>query len=190
MLDWEKACEQINATDWNSLLDDDVDKSWSNWHHQFMQIMEDCIPRASIRTRKNLLWLNKDLIRTMRKQNAAFKYAKWSWNYTKYRKLRNQVTAEMKKAKLQFFQSLDPTKPKQFWKAIKALSKGASVILPLIHEGVTANSPLGKANMLNNYFATCFNKSCNPLNVDQQPVITTPFPEELLCNEEEVEELC
>ena len=48
--DWEKACEQISATDWNSLLDDDVDKSWSNWHHQFMQIMEDCIPKASIRT--------------------------------------------------------------------------------------------------------------------------------------------
>ena len=43
--------------------------------------------------------------------------------------------------------------------------------------------------MLNNYFATCFNKSCNPLNVDQQPLVTTPFPEELLCNEEEVEEL-
>ena len=42
--DWEKACEQINATDWNSLLADDVDKSWFNWHHQFMQIMKDCIP--------------------------------------------------------------------------------------------------------------------------------------------------
>ena len=125
----------------------------------------------------------------MCKRNAAFKYTKRSRNYTKYRKLRNQVTAKMRKAKLQFFQSLDPTKPKQFWKAIKALSKGASVIPPLTHKGVTADSPLSKANMLNNYFATCFNKSCNPLNVDQQPLITTPFPEELLCNEEEVEEL-
>ena len=48
---------------------------------------------------------------------------------------------------------------------------------------------IAKAKMLNNYFAMCFNKSYNPLNVDQQPLVTTPFPEELLCNEEEVEEL-
>ena len=95
----------------------------------------------------------------------------------------------MRKAKQQFFQSLDPAKPKQFWKVVKALSEGTSVILPLTHEGVTADTSLGKANMLNNYFATCFNNSCNPLNEDQQPLITTPFPVELLCNEEEVHEL-
>ena len=83
----------------------------------------------------------------------------------------------MRKAKLKFFQSLDPAKPKPFWKAIKALSKDASVIPPLTHEGVTADSSLGKANMLNNYFATCFNRSCNPLNEDHQPTVTTPFPE-------------
>ena len=50
--------------------------------------------------------------------------------------------------------SLDPTKLKQFWKGIKVLNRGASVIPPLSHEGVTADSSLGKANMLNNYFAT------------------------------------
>ena len=49
---------------------------------------------------------------------------------------------------------MDPTKLKQFWKGIKVLNRGASVIPPLSHEGVTADSSLGKANMLNNYFAT------------------------------------
>ena len=125
----------------------------------------------------------------MRKRNAAYKYAKQSRHYIKYRKLRNQVTIKMRKAKEQFFRSLDPAKPKQFWKAIKALSKGTSVIPSLTHDGVTADTSLGKANMLNNYFATCFNNSCNPLNEDLQPLVTTPFPEELLCNEEEVQEL-
>ena len=34
MLTGKKACEQINATDWNSLLADDVNKSWfNNCHH-------------------------------------------------------------------------------------------------------------------------------------------------------------
>ena len=125
----------------------------------------------------------------MHKRNAAYKWGRRSKDFTKYRKLRNQVTVKTRKAKLTFFQSLDPAKPKQFWKAIKALNKGANVIPPLTHEGVTANGSLGKANMLNNYFATCFNKSCHPLNEGQQPTVTTPFPEELLCNEQEVEEL-
>ena len=34
MLTGKKGCEQINATDWNSLLADDVNKSWfNNCHH-------------------------------------------------------------------------------------------------------------------------------------------------------------
>ena len=37
------------------LLADDVDKSWSNWYPRSMQIMEDCIPRASFRTQKSSL---------------------------------------------------------------------------------------------------------------------------------------
>ena len=93
----------------------------------------------------------------MRKRNVAYKYAKQSRNYVKYRKLRNQVIVKMRKAKEQFIQSLDPAKPKQFWKAIKALSKCTSVIPSLTYDGVTADTSLGKANMLNNYFATCFN---------------------------------
>ena len=51
----------------------------------------------------------------------------------------------MRKEKELFFQSLDSAKPKQFWKAIKTLSKGTSVIL---HDSVTADISLGKANTL------------------------------------------
>ena len=54
----------------------------------------------------------------------------------------------MRKAKEQFFQLLDSAKPKQFWKAIKTLSKGTSVIPSLTYDSVTADISLGKANML------------------------------------------
>ena len=43
-----KDCVEICTIDWNSLLSDDIDVSWSNWHHQFMLIMEDCIPKVTI----------------------------------------------------------------------------------------------------------------------------------------------
>ena len=70
----------------------------------------------------------------------------------------NQVIIKMRIAKEQFFQSLDPAKLKQFWKAIKALSKGTSVIPSLTRDGVTADTSLGEANTLTTYFATCYNR--------------------------------
>ena len=62
-----------------------------------------------------------------------------------------------------FFRSLDPNKPKQFWKAVKALNKGKSLIHSLNHDGVTADSDVDKANMLNQYFSMCFCWSHPPL---------------------------
>ena len=77
------------------------------------------------------------------KQNTTYKSARLSRDFTKYKKLRNQVTVNLRKAKQKLFLSLDPAKPKQF---LKALSMGVSVIPLLTHEGVTADSYVGKGN--------------------------------------------
>ena len=41
--DWEKACELIDNTNWDSLCSDDIR---SNWQQQFMSIIEECIPKG------------------------------------------------------------------------------------------------------------------------------------------------
>ena len=42
--DFSKACDLIQATNWDSTLSDDVDLSTELWTRKFLEIMEECIP--------------------------------------------------------------------------------------------------------------------------------------------------
>ena len=135
LADWEKACSLIEGFDWNSLLSDDINESWLNWSQKFMPIMNECIPKKKLPTCKNLPWLSK------------------------YRAIRNRVTSELRSAKRAYFQRLNPRNAKEFWKAVKYLSKQQSSIPTLVDDdNVEATSNSQKAEM----FSKCFNprKGC------------------------------
>ena len=69
------------------------------------------------------------------------------------------------------------------------LSKSASSIPSLSHSGVSVSDDKDKANLLNSFFATCFNTSHPPLSVDNLNDYSSECPDELLCTREEVEHL-
>ena len=46
--DWETACNLIDATDWAALMNPDVNKAWQCWQAKFLEIMNKCIPKATI----------------------------------------------------------------------------------------------------------------------------------------------
>ena len=46
--DFNRACELIEETDWDSLLSEDVDESTVRWTERYLAIMEQCIPRHSV----------------------------------------------------------------------------------------------------------------------------------------------
>ena len=97
--DWEKACELIENFDWDSILNDDIDVSWSNWHKQFLKIMEECIPKRTLPQRKNRPWLNKKLVSSIKKRNLLFRRAKRSGDFSTYRSVRNKLVNDLRKAK-------------------------------------------------------------------------------------------
>lgn len=192
LADWDRACELIEATDWKSILDySDINKSWNNWKSALLNIMEECIPRATLPPRRNRPWLTKKLIQAMRRRNCLYKRAKATGNYSKYRSYRNKVVGYLRQAKKAFFQKLNPKNPKQFWKVCKSLNSIKSTIPTLVHNDVTAHSNVQKAEMLNTFFATCFNKSQPPVESTDFRISTPPdvLPSELLCSEDEIFDL-
>ena len=77
--DWSLASSLIENTNWDLLFSgDNINRSWTSWHQQFMKIMKECTPNTALRSRRNLPWLNKKLIRAMRRRNKLFKKAKTS----------------------------------------------------------------------------------------------------------------
>lgn len=63
--DWVRASTLIELFDWNSILSEEVDESWSNWSKQLLSIMDECIPKRTLPKHKNLPWLTKNLINSI-----------------------------------------------------------------------------------------------------------------------------
>lgn len=165
--DWEKAMSLIDDFDWSSLLSNDVNESWTKWCDQFLTIMRECIPTKILPKRKNLPWLSKGLVNSIKRRNLLYKRGKVSGNLSRYKLKRNKVTCDLRKAKKSYFQKINPKKPKEFWKAVKYLSKQQSSIPTLMDEdGNEAFTGAQKADMLNKFFSKCFNRRSAPLEAE------------------------
>ena len=191
---FESACEYLAAVDWDSLfLSGDVNICWSNWKAKFLQIMLECIPQSSLKSRRNLPWLTKPIVQAIRRCNTLFKAhkrTKSSAAYQKYRAARNKVTAMLRLSKAKFFQKLKSQSSKEFWKIIKLFNKQESSIPTLRSvDGVEVTDAQDKATLLNSFFYTCFNNSSPPLTNQPPHLLSSECPLDLLCTEDEVYDL-
>ena len=183
--DWEKACEKIDAFDWNGIMTEDINATWVAWHSSFMSIMEECVPPKIIPPQR----LSKTIKQAMRRRNNLFKKSSYS---AKFRSACNKVTSLLCRAKANYFKNLNPRDPKKFWKAVKYLNKQHSTIPTLQYGEQTANNDRQKAKMLNAYFSTCFNRSHPPLSsihVDSSSPSNDSNLDDIYCTVSEVEEL-
>ncbi len=134
-------------------MSDDIDQSWFHWQHKFLAIMEECIPRNVLpptSRRRNLPWLNKGIIQSMRRRNNLFRRSRYtSDDERKYKRARNKVVSLMRSAKKEYFRKLNPHNSKQFWKSIKVLNKHNSSIPTLSQGSTLLSTDQEKADALN-----------------------------------------
>ena len=52
--DWDRARERIETFDWDAGMVEDINLFWSQWHTNFVSIMEECIPKKILTSQKNL----------------------------------------------------------------------------------------------------------------------------------------
>ena len=102
----------------------------------------------------------------MRKQNFYFRKSKVSSLYTqKYRHTCNKVVSLLRSSRRQFFKNLNP-RNKEFWKAVKSVTRNVSEI-PILKKGNRmATTPEAKATLLGETFRNNFNSSSPPLSHD------------------------
>ena len=113
------AFDIIQHTDWGSLnTAENIDAPWKSWHKAFMSIMERCIPSKVLPPwRRNLPWINKNLVQSMRKRDNLYRRFKRSGNpidLEKFKRLRNSIVSQIRLAKENYFNQLDPFNSKQF----------------------------------------------------------------------------
>ena len=96
---------------------------------------------------------------------------------------------QLKLYKSNYFKHLQNKGSKEFWKAIKLLSKQTSSIPTLISNGSKVENSKEKATLLNCFFHDCFNKALPPLTPQSSPLCPGSCPPDFLCSDEEVFDL-
>lgn len=128
------------------------------------------IPSKMVECKKPLPpWLTSEVRKAIQLRDKARQRAKKSGStkaWTKYRQLRNKVVTAIRISKHSYFTSLTKSvnDPHDFWKAYNHLTNSNNKIpSTLSHEGRSVTSPSEKAEMLNNFFSSCFSTSSPPL---------------------------
>ena len=152
--DINKACDMIDDTDWDQIFSNnsDINHCWSLWHKRFLEIMDECIPKAVLPKRKNLPWLSILILKAIKKRNNLYSEHRKTGNPDKlqqYKLYRNRVVSLLRSAKQAYFKNLNTTDKKKFWRAMNFLNNQKSSIPNLQVNCKSVTSDVDKANVLN-----------------------------------------
>ena len=110
-------------------------------------------------------------------------------HFAKYKKIRNDVTAMLRSAKQNYFNSLTSANSKQFWKTVRLVNKQRETIPVLSQDNTNAITDEEKSNMLNSYFSKCWNHSEPPLTDPLECNYEETCPDHLFCTTQEIVQL-
>ena len=139
--------------------------------------------------KSSIPWINHSYLKRVKTRNSLFISAKKGGSprlWAKYKSYRNETLAYLRQLKSEFFQSLSTSSsPLSFWSAVKCVCSKSISILSLIQGSSVVTSPSDKANVLNQYFSSCFNNLTTPLSPSTHPPDNTFYPD-YLCNPEDI----
>ena len=101
--------KDLSTTDWFSLMSDDLDLSCTNFTDTFLCIINSQVPSKSVRLQSVPPWFPQPLLAKIKQRSSLFWQAKATNSahlYTQYHSLCNLITAEIKRSKSTFFNSL------------------------------------------------------------------------------------
>ena len=160
--DFGSAEETLQCLPTSIFSTDNVNNFWVEWSDIFKTVIEETIPTKVIKPRTKVPYLTDDLLHLVKKKCRLYNHAKRvgttkAWG--KYTKIRNRVTSALRSAKKVYFHQLAEKlqTPRDFWSQYHKFNPKHSRTPPsLNHMGSKASSPTSKANLLNNFFASCF----------------------------------
>ncbi len=152
----------------------DVNSSWQLFKDAFFNTIKRFIPQKEVTCMSSLPpWHTKDVGRCLQKRDSARRQARkqntnLAWRV--YRQLCNAAVQTVRRSKEKFFSTMASkvTTPRDFWKAYHSITNVHALQPNNMFLGVSSSSSsAGKAELFNNFFASCFNppSSCPPVEI-------------------------
>ena len=97
----------IFNADWSGVYCSNVDQAWGTFKMVFSNILDSVAPVKEIRLKvRTEPWINNDILEDIRRIDnflCSFKKSKDPASYSDYRRLRNKVQRDVRKAKANYF---------------------------------------------------------------------------------------
>ncbi len=173
--DFEKINNVLDAIDWDEMfVNKNVESMWSYLVEKLVECRSNFVPMRKLNKGKYPKWMKKSIkrkIKTRIKLWKRFNDYPTLINEAKFKKCRNEINTEIRKAKINFETKLaDNIKedPKSFYAYVRSKSKARVKIGPIKDNGgkiVSDNNEM--ANIFNEYFSSVFTKE----NLQNMPVV-------------------
>ena len=136
---YEALSNELYETNWNNLINDDINIYAQNITDQFIKVAKRHVPNKNIKVRQpDPPWLNNKIKKMIRKRKRLFnkfKSTRDDFDFQNYKHFRNKVTKEIRKSKKEKIDRLaDNLKhnndaPRDWWKTLKTFIKPSQRVL-------------------------------------------------------------
>ena len=165
---YREIAKEIEAVDWKTDLQRlDLAESWDTLADKIIKLVEHNVPvcKASKDTGKKCPYANHQCLQAIKQKHSKwtkYQHCKSDTNYDQYKKARNLVISELRKAKYYHEKDLATkikTNSQLFWGYVRSKLKTKSAIGQLeAANGMIIDNNQERANLLNDYFASVFQK--------------------------------
>ena len=165
---WEQAKTNMADLCNKFILEDrtrsSVEDNWNYFKDAVFKVMDTWIPKKTVKKKADVPWMTKEIKRMIRKKKRMYKQAlkhgdnsQQSTAFKEYRKVvRNKIHASYHNYLNTLLDPEEDTTSKNFWKYIKARKQDTMGIGTLKANGKIAETPVEKANILNEQFTSVF----------------------------------
>ena len=162
--DFSKLKEKLSAINWNTHLNGlSTEDSWTFFTEKLNAAIEDCIPLKKRRSPYKPLWMNRNILRLIRKKRRLWRYYKTTSDYRDYQsylEVQKSVTKVIRNAKKRFERKLAKnfkSNPRQFYSHLNSKTKSRTAVGPLNdQDDELISDSQGMCNILNGFFASVF----------------------------------
>ena len=172
--DWRKAnldaLRELTDINWEErLAEKNTLETWDSIKAHIHEVEGKCVPRKRRRIASRPLWMQQNVLRTIRKKRrlwSTYQQSREYEEYLAYKKVEKEVRQVVRAAKKKFEKSLAKEakkKPKQFYAYLKSRTSNRQSIGPLKNGSEVCSDNKSMAGILNSFFTSVFTQETLPV---------------------------
>ena len=171
---------------------DTTENLWVTFKNSLQTSIEKNIPSSLARKRTRLPWIDRSVLKLLRRKKKLYRQAKVTWDWSQCYSFQKHCKQEIRRAEWQYInktvqEDLDKNNAKPFWNFVKSRRRDNTTISLFRDRGTLYRDAPNKANILLRQLISAFTLESEP--PPSQPCPQAPSCQQITINTDEVAKL-